>query len=111
VAVDRAGYAWSLQPPVPSSGSWSIKKLTGKLEQVIIGRISCASNVYCLASDGNGGIDQIIGGAVGPRIVLASGHNLIGPSCWSGGTPSKVTCKSVSGDGKKEFNGHMTLLK
>jgi len=114
VAIDLAGHGWSLQPPVPSGGSWVVrKKMPGKMKsgQLTLSRISCASNVYCLASDGTGGIDQIIGGSIGPRIVLASGHNLIGPSCGSGGTPSTVTCSSVSVDGKKDFKGHVTLLK
>jgi hypothetical protein len=112
VAVDRAGYAWSLTPPVPSSGSWSTKKLGGKLEQVVIGaRVSCASKVYCQDSDGNGGLDQIVGGSVGLRIVFSNGKALIGPSCTSGGIPSKMICTSVSSDGKTKMWSTPVLLK
>jgi len=114
VALDLIGNGWYLHLPVPSaSASYVHKKLPGRMKsgQLTISRVSCTSTLYCMASDGTGGVDQIVGGSIGPRIALASGPTVVGPSCASGGSPAAVTCKSVSGDGKREYVGHVSLLK
>ena len=114
VAIDRAGYGWLLQPPVPTGGSWYLrKKMPGKMKsgQLVITRLSCPSNVYCLAVDGTGGTNQIIGGSIGPRIAPSGNVPMIGPSCAIGGTPKAVTCTSVAADGKHRYIGTVTIVK
>jgi hypothetical protein len=93
-AVDHAGYVWSVRPPVTSGGQWSVKKRPGrtKYANLTFRTISCASDIYCLVSDGTGGFSQVIGGTVGPPVVLSTRVQVVGPSCSSGGTPSVTMC-------------------
>jgi hypothetical protein len=111
VAIDNSGHVWMLQPPVSQSGNYVHRKLPGKMKSgmLTLSRASCTGPTYCVSSDGQGGVYQIIGDAIGPRIVLDGGRTLFGPSCVSGGSPPVATCTSVSKDGTKVLVGKTPL--